>query len=331
MAKRGRKPSGKKGNIRRKSIDKNVHVVILLIISILLGILIYKQTGIIGENLSPILGGILGWIKFIIPIGTFGIAIAYARDKKDFLSSKISQYIVFLICICVILSVYQISEGNIDIKDNISDIISNSYELGTNNIGGGAIGTMVAVPLVNMLGTSGTVVLAIGISAVILVFILGIPVADMIEEFFERIQENKQTRKEEIEEYRQKEQEEREKRREERKKVKRIIQDEREEISEDQIKINLNNTSEEKIKKYKHDKDDLVPLGTKKEEFSPNTIEDNLFKTQEEEKEDKTKEVLLLEHSQKMIEEENYEFPPIQLMAEGKGHSLKGRKKSYSR
>ena len=327
MAKRTRKTSKKKNNIKRKNVDKNIHVVVMIVISVLLGILIYKETGLIGKTLSPILGVIIGWIKYIIPIGTFVISIAYACDKKEFLSSKLLQYVIFIICICTLLSVYQISEGAIDIKDDISKVISDSYDLGTQNIGGGAIGTMIALPLVNMLGIAGTVVLTIGISLVILVFILGIPVSDIIEEFFENISENKQSRREEIEEYRQREYEERLKRREERRKTKRSIEtSNKEEITDDQIKINLNN-NDEKIKKYKHDKDDLIPLGAKKEEFSPNTIEDNLFKTQEEEKEDKTKEVLLLEHSQKVMEEENYEFPPIQLMSEGKGISLKGGKK----
>ena len=43
----------------------------------------------------------------------------------------------------------------------MSTIISESYKLGIKNVGGGAIGTMVAVPLVNMLGIPGAVLLAI--------------------------------------------------------------------------------------------------------------------------------------------------------------------------
>ena len=72
MAKRGRK--AKKTN----KIDINVAVVFMLLISILLAILIYTKSGYIGEHLSPILGGIMGAIKFIIPIGTFLIA-----DRKS--------------------------------------------------------------------------------------------------------------------------------------------------------------------------------------------------------------------------------------------------------
>ena len=53
-------------------------------------------------------------------------------------------------------------------------------------------------------------------------------------------------------------------------------------------------------------------------------------KIMSEEKEEKTKAVLLLEHSQKVEEEENYEFPPIQLLSEGKSQTVKGGKKAIA-
>ena len=116
-AKRGRKSTKRRKSTARKSSDKNISVLIMIIVSILLGVLIYNQTGYIGKTFSPMLGGIMGWIKFIIPIGLFVTAIAYACDKKEFLSSKMFEFIVFVVCICTILSIYQISEKTLDIKD----------------------------------------------------------------------------------------------------------------------------------------------------------------------------------------------------------------------
>ena len=328
MAKRGRKPGSK--NKKTNNTRKNIHVVILLILSVLSAVLIYGKTGYIGEHLSPILGGIIGWIKFVIPIGVFAIAISTACDKTELASRKIIELFVFLVCVSAIFSIYQISENTIDLKDSISENIETSYRLGSENIGGGAVGTMLAVPLVNMLGTAGAVIVCIGISLVILVFMLGIPVSDMIEEYLDNLRERKLERKEEIREYREAEYKEREQRRQERRaRVKTTVID-KEEISEDQIKINLNEKPE-KAKKYKHEADDLVPLGAKKEkqEFSPNTLEDNLFKVQEEEKEEKTKSVLMLEHTQ-TVEDETYEFPPIELLTEGSSRGMKGGKKAIA-
>ena len=50
----------------------------MIITSLLLCVLIYAQSGWIGEHLSPVLGGIMGWIKYIIPIGTLAMAIKIA-------------------------------------------------------------------------------------------------------------------------------------------------------------------------------------------------------------------------------------------------------------
>ena len=330
MANRGRKPGSKnkKNNIGKNNIRKNIYIVFLLILSVLLAVLIYGKTGYIGEHLSPILGGIIGWIKFLIPVGVFTIAISTACDKTELASRKIIELFVFLVCISAIFSIYQISEGTLSLKNNISNNVEISYELGTRNIGGGAIGSIIAVPLVNMLGIAGAVIACIGISLIVLVFMLGIPVSEIIEDYLYNLKERKLERKEEIREYKEKEYQQREQRREERRKKQRTVTLDKEEITEDQIKINLNEKPE-KIKKYKHEANDLQPLGTKKQEYSPNTLEDNLFKVQEEEKQEKTKSVLMLEHTQ-TVEDETYEFPPVELLTEGSTKGMKGGKKAIA-
>ena len=329
MAKRGRK-TGSKNKSKGYNERKNIFVVILIVLSILAAVLIYGKTGYIGENLSPILGGIIGWIKYLIPIGIFAIGIALACDKRDLVSMKLFELAIFLICISSIFSIYQISKDTLSLKNTISENIEIAYELGAKNIGGGVVGTMLAVPLTNMLGVAGAVIICIGISLVILVFMLGIPVSDIIEDYLDNLKERKQERREEIREYKEREYQEREQRRKERKAKVRTAVLEKEEISEDQIKINLNEKPE-KVKKYKHEAEDLVPLGSKseKQEFSPNTLEDNLFKVQEEEKEEKTKSVLMLEHTQ-TVEDETYEFPPVELLTEGTSRNMKGGKKAIA-
>ena len=322
MAKRGRK---KGSRMKKSNTSQNIMVVIFIIASILLAVLIYGKTGYLGEHLSPILGGIIGWIKYIVPIATFVMGIAMACDKKDLMSTKIFELCVFLICISSVFSIYQISEGTISLKADFAKNISTAYKLGSENIGGGVLGTMIAIPLANMLGIAGAVIVSVGISIILLVFMLGIPVSDMISDYLENLKERRQERKEEINAYREKEYEERQQRREERRKKEKTIELDKDEISEDQIKINLNEKPE-KLKKYDHKEDELIPLGSKKQDFSPNTIEDNLFKTQEEEKEDKTKSVLMLEHTQ-TVEDETYEFPPIELLTESDSKGVKGGKK----
>ena len=91
---------------------------------------------------------------------------------------------------------------------------------------------------------------------------------------------------------------------------------------DDQITINLNNDntpkSNDKPRKYNHDKDDLSYLG-----------EEKLFKQEEEQKESKTKEVLQLEHTV-TVEDREYKFPPINLLSQGEVKEIKGGKKAVT-
>ena len=281
----------------------------------------------------------MGIIKYIVPIGTMAIAIYIACHKeKSYLSTKLLQYTVFLVCIAVMLSVFQISAGNINISRDTNEIVKQAYTLGEENKGGGVIGALIAVPLINMLGSLGTIILTLGVAIVLVVFIFAIKPADLIADVIDNLEERREERKEEkrhekktakhsnVIEVETRKETARERRLREREEAKRKAM----EIDENQITINLNGLEENsKMKKYNHDKDDLVPLGLEKETFKPNVIENNLFKQEVEKKEEKVKEVLNLEHTI-AVEEENYEFPPLELLSEGEAKGLKGGKKSLT-
>ena len=331
MAKRGRR--------KKKTIDINVAVVILVIISVLLLVLIYTKSGYIGEHLSPMLGGIMGFIKYIIPIGTFLIAIYMTHNEKEYMYAKLIQYAVFLVCIATMLSVFQFSSGNLSVGKEFSSVMKSAYELGTNDIGGGVIGSAVAMPLINLLGTTGAVILVIGVAIVLFVFMFGVRPAEMISNFLDALDERRELKKQAKVSRRELERQNRMKI--EPEKVNIAVEEEphketrrerklreKEEAKrkalelDDQITINLNNDNiskaDEKPKKYNHDKDDLSYLG-----------EEKLFKQEEEQKESKTKEVLQLEHAV-TVEDKDYKLPPITLLSQGDPKEIKGGKKAVT-
>ena len=337
MAKKGRRTKSRSKS--KNKLDINVAVVFMLLISILLAILIYTKSGYIGEHLSPILGGVMGAIKYIIPVGTFLIAIYMTTEDKDYLISKLVQYSIFLICIATILSVFQFSNGNINLNGEFSDVVQKGYELGEINNGGGAIGTALAHVLIGLLGEIGTVILCIGIAAILLVFMFGIKPAEMIAEFVESRRENREDRKIERQEAKEtiaeNSREKKETKRERRLREKEEQRREAEQLAE-QLTINLNEEEPEKDKKpkkYSHKDDDIIPISmgknNKEEKANPNVIEANLFKEEQETKEEKVKQVLQLEHAL-TVEDEHYEFPPIQLLAEGDKKGIKGGKKAVA-
>ena len=66
-----------------------------------------------------------------------------------------------------------------------------------------------------------------------------------------------------------------------------------------------------------------------KQRVEPDYIEGNLFKKEEEKKEEKVKEVLQLEHAV-AVEDEHYEYPPVELLSKGTKKALKGGAKTVT-
>ena len=283
----------------RKTLD--LQVVSLIIISILLAILIYTKAGYIGETLSPILGGIMGWIKYVIPVGTFAIAIFLACDEdKDNFMKKILQYAVFLLCITTIITVIQISQGKLNMETGFEKAVEQAYENGSKNIGGGAVGAICAIGLISLVGKIGTVIIAIGIAVIDSIFLFGIKPAELLKEYVENRNEKKQEAKaQRLEQRKLKADKEIISREKEDKKKKLKIMQEDNAVTEDQINIKIaSNNNEEQT---------------------------SLFKKQEEIKEDKSKEILTLEHAL-TVEDENYEFPPVEFLTPGKATTKMGKK-----
>ena len=335
---------------RRKTTKKTVSnidlaVVALIVMSILLGVLIYAKSGVIGVKLNEILGGMMGIIKYVLPIGIFAMAIKMAIDDDEYLSSKLAQCAILLISFAVLMCVYQVNVGNLTIDKSLSEVVKDSYALGTQEKGGGALGAILAVPLVKLLGPIGAIILCVGIVIILAVFVFGINASEIINNFIEKSQENREERLEQ----KQKNKEEQLKIRQEMLEEKRKAREQaRQEALADnsvgeQIKINfggrlIDDDAKGGKVKYSHEGEDLTPLTkeTKKQKMQeikennqPDVIENNLFKQEEQKKEDKTKEVLQLEHAM-VVEDENYEYPPIELLGKPAKKALKGGAKALT-
>lgn len=342
MAKR-KKSSKKKNNNNML----NITVVGTIILSVLLVVLVYTESGYIGAGLSKFLGGMMGWLKYIFPLGTLLLGINMACKENKYLSTKLFQYSILLFFVAVVASIFEILNGKIDVNKDISEIMKIAYNNGAlNSMGGGAIGTLAAVPLVKLLGKVGSVILSIGIAIILFVVTFGIDISNIINNFvealIERKQEQAENRRQRREEYAKEEYIEVSpaKMKKKKKTGPSVISSDLDIIDDEQIQINLNGRVIEdnpvKAGKYQHNQDDIIPLAMEKENkkqkpslnkeiqaIQPDYIESNLFKQEEEVKEDKTKQVLQLEHAL-VVEDENYEYPPLEILSIGEKKTLKG-------
>ena len=356
-------------NIKRKTgsasksksagaVDVDLAVISMVVVGILLFVLIYAETGTVGGIIGPAMGGIIGKIKFVIPIGFFALGINLMREKKAYVSSKLFQYALFLGCIASLLTIFQVSKGTINIKElSLSETASVAYELGEEGIGGGAVGATIAFVLVKLFGLFGGAIVSCGIVALSLVFTFGIRPSKIYLNVADKIDEIKEEQAEELEAINA-----RRKERKARKQLQAVdieIDDEIEDnsklqkgktkktmlkpapevIMDDQITIDIG--EDENLNSPKDDEPKIFGLfgGKKapKEEIveqneipNPNEIEANLFKQEEEVKENKIKEVLQLEHNMITMEDENYEFPPVEFMKQPANKGPKGSKKTLT-
>ncbi len=344
--KKTKKKTNKKAKKRASNMD--LAVVAIIILSILLCVLIYGNSGIVGVKLNEILGGMMGIIKYILPIGTFLIGIKLALDDDEYLTSKLTQYTVLLISVAVLMSAWQINSGEMSISNKtMQTVVKEAYNLGTQDIGGGALGVILAMPLSKLLSPIGAIILCIGVVIMLAVFTFGINISEIINNFVEKTEENREEKYERRQQLREEQKKARMEAKQEsienRKKTKELQKEQarREALEEEdvgeQIKINfggriLEEDDKKGRKKYDHSNDDLTPLTkeTKKtQSIQPDVIENNLFRQEEEKKEDKTKEVLQLEHAM-VVEDENYEYPPIELLSKPDKKKLKGGAKALT-
>ena len=332
---------------RRAPMNIDIVVISLIILSILSAVLIYSNAGALGSTLSPVLGGLMGIIKYVIPIGIFVIGIYMMKENNDYLFYKVVEYVVFLFSIAAILHIYQFSKLQLADNATFEELVSAAYNLGINNHGGGAIGAIVAVPLTNLLGGVGATIICIGAAIISLVLILEIKPTEMFLDYVDSREERREAWQDEREQMRERREERRNARN---KRVADIahetIEHDKEkekavqgqiELMPDEIIINHFNDQEPESKKeskgfslfgrkkkedpeeleniFEHTKDNNYDKSNKSKENASMNAND-IFVEEQKEKQDNTKAVLQLEHTM-TVEDEHYEYPPINLLTKG--------------
>lgn len=341
----------KKRKYKKRAKQKSkldLAVVSLIVFSVLLAVLIYAKSGVIGIKLNEVLGGMFGIMQYVLPLGIFAVAIKLACcDEKEEIASKLLQYTIAVISVSIVFSVIQISAGELQSSKELQQLVKDAYYLGSQSKGGGVIGAVAAVPLAKLLGDAGAVIFCAGLAIILLVFTFGINLSEMINAIIDKIEEKREERlerkaelaKEEEETPAQRRKRERMERAEEKARQKELAKSN---SQAEQIKINFggqimdNESQKAGLQRYSHEGEDLEPLtkATKKkmkaqQEIQPDVIDSNLFKDVEEQKEEKKKAVLQLEHSL-IVEDEHYEYPPVEILSKPSKRSLKGGAKALT-
>ena len=89
-----------------------------------------------------------------------GIYLA-TEEERDYMYKKLLQYVILIICISTIIVVYQMAKKpDVFANKEFEEIVKMAYENGRENMGGGALGAVFAVPLIKGVGAISTVIIA---------------------------------------------------------------------------------------------------------------------------------------------------------------------------
>ena len=327
----------KKGSSNKKKkqqfkMDNNLKVVLLILLGIVTAVLVYNKSSFMGIWLNDVFGGIFGIMKYVVPIVPFIWAIYIASKHKDSILEKVIPISIMLLCISSISTISLMLSNVLEYEISFSEVLDRAYHLGTTNKGGGIMGILIAYPLSKLLSPIGALIVVIGILVIGAVIVFKLKPGERLGNYIDRkYEERENIRNEEVGKKKSVIQEDlgnqvegrpetaKERRaREKEEKRKAALQ------VDEQLTINM---MEDRASKNK----DFIEGNIYKNNVQNKNVNagNSLFETVDQEKEDKTKEVLQLEHSQ-VVEDEHYEYPPVEILSLGEKKATKGSAKALT-
>lgn len=291
---------------KKNSFNIDIACAILICIGIFLSVVTYGSAGKAGEIIKSITSGFLGKTHYIFPIALIILGIYVVFRDKNSLIRKSIQYSLLLITISSLIFCFSNLDG-IEQNKEFFKLLQDAYIAGNNNIGGGVLGSLFSIPLLYLFGQTCTIVIYILLAFMLCIFITGFKISDIIISIKTQLEEasqNTNSRKTHSP----------------KDKLEKLKKVKNEKFDYNQLDFDLDSdeTPESKSKLKKSDiKSKLENKNQPKDEDEDKVeIMDSLFKKQEIEKEDKSKEVLVLEHTL-TSKDDTYTFPPMDLLQAG--------------
>lgn len=304
----------RKSKKKQMKLNTDIKVILLILLGIVLAILIYGNSGYVGNFLNEILGGIMGIFKYIVPVVPFVSAIYMFSNNKEDLLTKIIPSSIILLCCSATMTLYQILNNALEYNIQFQEILDRAFYLGKLNKGGGIIGLLISYPLVKLFEPIAALIIIIGIAIIVAVMVFGLKPSEHISKFVNKMEDERKINR--IEEQKSN-------------KIKKqsVIQDDLGDVAyakPETARERKQREKEERRREALKVDEQLTINMLEQEKKAQNTnksngdyIEGNLFKQEEEKKEEKKKEVLQLEHAL-VVEDEHYEYPPVELLSKGK-------------
>ena len=331
---------------RKNASQPNMDItsLLLIVVGIILAFIIYSNDqGIFGSVIRDfILGGLIGKLTFALPIILMVLGIYVVFRDYSRLQLKTFQLILLMTSVAGLLTCFDYPYTHDNPPDNWISAIGHLCQLGTQEQGGGLLGALVAVPLVQGFNMTVAEVIIIAVIAVITFLVTGIAfstiivgIHDWFANMFEMNREEVEARAKKRVRYEEYEEEERPNKKTRSNKFKQIMAQTDIVEAAEQLNFDLGDEEEyeeeyEETEEYEEedDSDDLedeeieeiiekpkkkvIKIVDEEKEATKKKVKE-LFSKKKPVKEDNTPEELNLGHN--TIEEyEEYIYPPVSLL-----------------
>jgi len=187
VIKRKTKESSKK-SVKEKNSNIKYEIIGLILLAtgllIFLGFYINDSMGIFGTFTRKALTGLLGIPSIIIPILfiIFAIFLIFKKDKIA-VKKKCLYSIILTILIAAIFQAGTYQEGDF-VNRSPGSCISKFFEDGNKFVGGGVLGGIIALPLLLLFQSLGTIIILSTASIVVTILITNISLSDIARKLF---------------------------------------------------------------------------------------------------------------------------------------------------
>ena len=184
----------KKGNNFRKKVVKkknsNIKYEITGLILLSFGLLIFlgfyinDSMGIFGLFIKKVLTGLLGIPSIIVPILLiiFAVLLIFKKDKTSVKRKSFYSFLLTLL-IAAIFQAGTYQEADFVNRSPVSCIVK-FYEDGNKFVGGGILGGIIALPLLLLFQSLGTIIILSTASIVVTILITNISLSDIAKKLF---------------------------------------------------------------------------------------------------------------------------------------------------
>ncbi|MDP4119242.1 MAG: DNA translocase FtsK 4TM domain-containing protein [Bacillota bacterium] len=160
---------------------------ILTIIAAVLGVFVmvslwFNAGGMIGGWTNTLLKGLFGCGAYIIPIAVISASVCHFAVKDE---SKTTFIALLFLLICVILHYMYVIDN-----DYIKTGIKGLWLYGTDALGGGVVGGIIAEPLVRLLGKITCAILLVALTMIDVILLFKVSVFSVLGKFFRFIGRN---------------------------------------------------------------------------------------------------------------------------------------------